>query len=82
MFDLAELTNLWIQQPLIQLPVLALLIVIFGLIPGFIGYRWHARRLTGEKFTLQCTVVADCRRQAIKAANDDRFADQILVASA
>ena len=82
MFDLAELTGLWIHSPLWQLPILGLLIVLFGLIPGFIGYRWHASRLKDEKFTHKCTVVADCRRQAIQAANDDHFAGKILIAAA
>ena len=82
MFDIAELGSLWVQTPIIQLPLLALLIMLFGLLPGFIGYRWHARRLTDEQFILKCTVVADCRSQAIRSANDDRYVGQILVAAA
>jgi hypothetical protein len=82
MFDLAEISSLWIHNPMLQIPIMALLIVMFGLLPGFIGYRWHARRLKDEHFTLKCTVVADGRRQAIRSANDDRYSGEVLVASA
>lgn len=81
MFDVAELAGLWIQKPGLQLILLALLVAVVGLMPGFTGYRWHAAHLKDEHFTLKCTVVAECRRQAIKAANDDRYAGDVLVAS-
>ena len=74
--------NHFVKNPLLQIPILCLLFVIFGLVPGFIGYRWHARHLREEKFTLKCTVVADCRRQAIRSASNDGFAGKILIAAA
>jgi hypothetical protein len=81
MFDVAQVTGDWIQQPGIQLLLLALLVVLVGLRPGFRGYRWHARALRDEDFHFTCTVLADNRRQAIRAANQDRFDDHIKVAS-
>jgi len=81
MFDLAELSGDLMANPLWQLPVLGLLFVIFGLVPGFIGYRWHAKRLKEEEFTLKCTVVADCRRQAIRSASNNNFDGNILIAA-
>ena len=81
MFDLAELSMVWVQSLAWQLPLLALLVVLFGLIPGFIGYRWHAHRLQDQKFTLKCTVLAQGRRQAIRSAKDNRFSGQVHVAS-
>ena len=79
MFDIAQIASLWIQQPLIQILLLALLIVLFGWRPGFRGYRWHARALQEEDFHFTCTVVADSRRQAIKAANDDHYSTDVKV---
>ena len=73
MFDIAQIASHWIRQPGFQLLGLALLVVIFGLKPGFAGYRWHARALREENFHFTCTVLADNRRQAIEAANDDRY---------
>jgi hypothetical protein len=82
MFDLAELSGFLFKNPLYQIPVLCLLLVVFGLMPGFVGYRWHARHLQEEEFTLKCTVVADCRRQAIRSASNDNFAGKIQIAAA
>jgi hypothetical protein len=82
MFDLAELSSLWVREPVWQIPILGLLIVVFGLLPGFIGYRWHASRLREDKYTFKCTVAADCRRQAIRSANDNTFSEHILIAAA
>ena len=79
MFDIAQIASLWIQQPLIQIILLALLIVLFGWRPGFSGYRWHARALQDENFHFSCTVIADNRRQAIKAANDDHYNTEVKV---
>lgn len=80
-FDLAELSTLWVNSPAWQFPILGLLFLVFGLVPGFIGYRWHAKRLQDNKFTLKCTVVANGRRQAIRSANDNRFVDNIHIAA-
>ena len=81
MFDIAQIGSGWFQHPLIQLVLLALLVVLFGLSPGFRGYRWHARSLQEEDFHFTCTVLAENRRQAIRAANDDRYDSGIRVAS-
>jgi hypothetical protein len=81
MFDVAELASLLADWPMLQLPVLALMVIVVGLIPGFIGYRWHAAHLREEHFSHKCTIVADGRRQAIKAANDDSYAGEIKIAS-
>ncbi len=81
MFDVAELASLLANWPLLQIPVLIMMIVAVGILPGFAGYRWHAAHLREEHFEHKCTIVADGRRQAIKAANDDNFAQEIRVAS-
>lgn len=80
MFDIAQIASVWIQQPVIQVMLLGLLVVLFGWRPGFIGYRWHAKALQQEKYHFTCTVVAENRRDAIKAANDDRFQATIKIA--
>ncbi|NNE04206.1 MAG: hypothetical protein HKN15_00585 [Xanthomonadales bacterium] len=80
MFDIAQIASVWIQQPAIQLALLGLLVVLFGWKPGFRGYRWHAEALQQEKYHFTCTVVAENRRDAIKAANDDRFQATIKIA--
>ncbi len=80
MFDIAQIASHWIKQPMIQLWLLGLLVVAFGLRPGFRGYRWHAQALKDEKYHFTCTVVADTRRQAIKAANDDSYQSDIKIA--
>ena len=61
--------------------LLGLLVVLFGLRPGFRGYRWHARALRDEDFHFTCTVLAESRRQAIKAANDDHYATHVKIAA-
>jgi hypothetical protein len=81
MFDIAQIASHWIKQPSIQLILLSLLVVLFGLRPGFRGYRWHAQALKDEKYHFTCTVVADSRRQAIKAANDDRYQATVKIAN-
>jgi hypothetical protein len=58
-----------------------LLVVVVGILPGFSGYRWHAAHLRDEHFQHKCTIIADGRRQAIKAANDDRYVETVRVAS-
>jgi len=80
MFDIAQSASHWIKQPSIQLFLLGLLVVLFGLRPGFRGYRWHAKALEDEKYHFTCTVVAESRRQAIRAANDDSFQSDIKIA--
>ena len=79
MFDIAQVATHWIQQPAIQLMLLGLLVVVFGLKPGFRGYQWHARALKEENFDFTCTVIADSRRQAIRAANDDHYNTQVKI---
>lgn len=80
MFDIAQVASVWIQQPTIQIVLLGLLVVLFGWRPGFLGYRWHAEALQQEKYHFTCTVVAENRRDAIKAANDDRYQSTIKIA--
>jgi len=81
MFDIAQLAGAWVSGPVSQLVLLALLVVVFGLKPGFDGYRWHAKVLEEEKFSFKCTVAAVSRRQALKAANDDNYSGDIHVAA-
>jgi hypothetical protein len=81
MFDIAELASLLADWPLLQIPVLLLMVVVVGVLPGFAGYRWHAEHLREEHFQHKCTIVAGGRRQAIKAANDDRYVTEIRIAS-
>jgi hypothetical protein len=82
MFDIAQLAGTWSASPMNQILLLAGLIVLFGIKPGFFGYRWHARILKEEDFAYKCTIAAESRRQAIKAANDDHFSEEIHVAAA
>jgi hypothetical protein len=81
MFDIAQLAGSWVSGPVAQLLLLVLLVIVFGLKPGFEGYRWHARVLEEEKFSLKCTVAAESRRKALKAANDDSYSGDIHIAS-
>jgi hypothetical protein len=81
MFDVAELASLLADWPLLQIPVLLLMVVVVGVLPGFAGYRWHAAHLREEHFQHKCTIVAGGRRQAIKAANDDRYVTEIRIAT-
>jgi len=81
MFDIAQLAGSWVSSPVAQLSLLVLLVIAFGLKPGFEGYRWHARVLEEEKFSFKCTVAAESRRKALKAANDDNYNGDIHVAS-
>ena len=81
MFDIAQLAGSWVSGPVAQLLLLVLLVIAFGIKPGFSGYRWHARVLKEEKFSFKCTVAAESRRQALKAANDDSYDRDINVAS-
>ena len=82
MFDIAQLAGTWVSNPIGQILLLVGLIILFGIKPGFSGYRWHARILKEEDFAFKCTVAAESRRKALKAANDDRFNDEIHVAAA
>ena len=81
MFDVAELASLLANWPMLQIPVLLVMVVVVGILPGFAGYRWHAAHLREEHFQHKCTIVADGRRQAIKAANDDSYVTEIRIAS-
>ena len=81
MFDVAELASLLANWPMLQIPVLILMVVVVGILPGFAGYRWHAAHLREEHFEHKCTILADGRRQAIRAANDDSFITEIRIAS-
>ena len=81
MFDIAEIASHWIQQPVIQLWLLGLLVVLFGLKPGFRGYSWHAQALRKENFHFTCTVIAENKRDAINAANDEHFSSHVKIAS-
>lgn len=81
-FDIVELARLVAPSNLLQFSLLGVLIAAVGLVPGFIGYRWHADRLKSDNFIHKCTIVATGRRQAIRAANDDRFTARIRIAAA
>jgi len=81
MFDIAQMAGTWVANPFSQLLLLTGLVILFGIKPGFSGYRWHARILTEEKFAFKCTVAAESRRQALKAANDDHYSQKINVAA-
>ncbi|MDX2428474.1 MAG: hypothetical protein QNK22_07260 [Xanthomonadales bacterium] len=81
MFDIAQLAGSWVSGPVAQLLLLIVLVIAFGLKPGFNGYRWHARVLEEEKFSFKCTVAAESRRKALKAANDDNYRSDINVAT-
>ena len=81
MFDIAQLAGSWVTNPVSQVLLLVGLVVLFGIKPGFYGYRWHARILEEEKFSFKCTVAAESRRKALKAANDDHFSQDINVAA-
>ena len=81
MFDIAQLAGSWVSGPVAQLFLLVGLVVAFGIKPGFSGYRWHARVLKEEKFSFKCTVAAESRRQALKAANDNHYRKNIKVAA-
>ncbi len=80
MFDIAQFAGAWVSGPLSQFLLLAGLVILFGIKPGFSGYRWHARVLKEEKFSFQCTVAAESRRKALEAANDDNYRKDINVA--
>ena len=80
MIDIAQLAGSWVSGPVAHLMLLVSLVVAFGLKPGFYGYRWHARVLEEEKFCFKCTVAAESRRKALKAANDDTSSKSINVA--
>ena len=82
MFDIAQLAGAWVSDPVSQILLLAGLVVLFGIKPGFSGYRWHARTLKEEDFAFKCTVAAESRRKALQAANDERFNQEIKVAVA
>ncbi len=80
MFDIAQMAGSWVSGPVAQLLLLIVLVIAFGLKPGFNGYRWHARVLEEEKFSFKCTVAAESRRKALKAANDDNYRKDINIA--
>lgn len=82
-FDLTELATAWVPNAGGQILVLLTLVALVGWRPGFTGWIWHARALEGEQFRFQCTVAANSRRQAIRAAaNDDYFNGPIRMAAA
>lgn len=82
MFDIAQLAGSWAPNPIAQILFLLALVIVFGIKPGFEGYRWHARVLEEEHFSFKCTVAAESRRQALKAANDEQYNKKINVAAA
>lgn len=81
MFDIAQLAGTWVSGTAAQLLLLVLLVIVFGIKPGMSGYRWHARVLQEEHYRFKCTVAADTRRQALKAANDDHYGEKINTAA-
>ena len=82
MFDIAQLAGIWVSNPVAQILFLIALVIIFGLKPGFEGYRWHARVLEEEHFSFKCTVAAESRSKALKAANDDHYDKTIRISAA
>jgi len=82
MFDIAQLAGTWVSNPISQILLLVGLVILFGIKPGFVGYRWHARILKEEDFAFKCTIAAESRRKALKAANDEQFNERIHVAVA
>ena len=82
MFDIAQLAGSWVTNPIGQIILLVGLVVVFGIKPGFSGYRWHARVLKDEKYCYKCTIAAQSRRQALKAANDEQYSQKIHIAAA
>ena len=82
MFDIAQLAGSWLSNPVSQILLLVGLVIVFGIRPGFYGYRWHARVLVEEEFSFKCTVAAESRRKALKAANDEHYSENIHVAAA
>jgi len=82
MFDIAQIVGQWVPHPVAQLVLLGALVIVFGIKPGFSGYRWHARILKEDEFAYKCTVVAETRRQAIRAANDDHYDLNVKIAAA
>jgi len=81
MFDIVQLAGAWVSNPYSQLLLLSGLVILFGIKPGFSGYRWHAQILKQEDFAFKCTVAAESRRKALKAANDNHFKEEIHVAA-
>lgn len=81
MFDIAQLAGGWVSGPIGQILLLIGLVILFGIKPGFSGYRWHARVLKDEEFSFKCTVAAESRRKALQAANDAHFNKDINVAA-
>lgn len=45
MFDIAQLAGTWASGPISQFLLLVGLVILFGIKPGFSGYRWHAHTL-------------------------------------
>jgi len=73
MFDIAQLASTWVSNPISQILLLVGLVILF---------RWHARILKEEDFAFKCTIAAESRRKALKAANDEQFNERIHVAAA
>lgn len=83
MLDLVQLAGGWVNNPAATMVILVALVVLVGVKPGFAGYRWHAKALENDHFALVCTVAAESRRQAIRAAaNDDYYNGTIRIAAA
>ena len=82
-FDMAQWMGAWVPGPAGQITVLLALVTLVGLRPGFMGWLWHKQALEHDDFRLLCTVAADSRRQALRAAaNDDFYNGPIRVAAA
>jgi hypothetical protein len=81
MFDIAKLAGNWLPGSGGQIMFLIGLVILFGIKPGFSGYRWHAKILKEEHFSFKCTVAAESRRKALKAANDEHYTEDINVAA-
>ncbi len=79
MFDVARFSTRWYDDPLLLIGVLALLVALFGLVPGVRGHRWHAARLRAEDYVWKYTIAAASRRRAIGAARRGRFGGRVLL---
>ena len=82
MFDIAQWLAHWVNNPVSQGLIFVALIVLFGIKPGVAGYRWHSNALKQDKFCYKCTITAESRKQAIRAANDEHYTNSIKIAAA
>lgn len=82
MFDLLDLTSMFVTHPLAMGALFVLAYVGFGVKPGFRAHRWVAEHLRDEGWQRRCRVVAASRRAALQAVREGRAtADPGLLAA-